>query len=318
MEYYINILRETSIELIKNGMGQKQIFDIIRKTFKDQVNNLPKQKILYCTTYGGFGLTNEFCEFIYKDYDQNKNIEISYYPERVYTVKFLEHYGKSLAETYPIIAILINNYLHYDLDTKFRHFHRLKFKKLDLEIININKQKIINNNVFGDKELLNNNLLYSINVEEYTKKSLDRALNNIPNVLELCESNINEIMSLLKETFTDEQIDQILHIISDIKYRNNSLSFHNAVKKYGELDPIIWNYTYDRFYNSAMIFLLSQIKNKNQDLIKNDIISINDNLYLEIGLTFAAEGCKLGIAEIPANLDWKITEYDGLESVVLI
>jgi len=321
MEGYFNILRETSITLLKNGIGQRQIFDIIRKALKDEVNNLPKQKILYCATYGGFGLTNDFAEFIYKDYDQNVDTEISYYPERVYTVKFLEPYGKSLAEKYPIIMILVNNYLHYDLDDKFRYLHRLRYKKQDLDNIKINKEKIINNTVFGDKELINETyyLQYPLNVEEYTKESLEIALTKLPNILELCESNINEIMSVLRETFIDEHIDQILEIISKTKY-DNSLIFHNAVKKYGELNPIIWNYTHDKFYNSAMIFLLSQLKdtNQNQDLIKNNNIPIHDNLYLELGLTFAAEGCKLGIAEVPANLDWKITEYDGLETVILI
>jgi hypothetical protein len=133
----------------------------------------------------------------------------------------------------------------------------------------------------------------------------------IPNILELYEENIAELVKLLKKQFTDEQINNMIQISKTIinSYCTN-ISFQDAIINYGELNHNIWQYTYKKFNYIAMYYLImdKSIINK----------TVHDKLYLELGLTFAADRCKLSIIDIPATSDWKIEEYDGFETIVLV
>jgi hypothetical protein len=106
----------------------------------------------------------------------------------------------------------------------------------------------------------------------------------------------------------------------------DKLSFCDAVTKRGVADDHAWrNQT---FYNRyAIMYLLSiQRQSKNveehiRDLVEDRFVEVDDdNLQGRAEETFGllcASGrySKLAIAQVPALLDWTVSEYDGLERV---
>lgn len=326
----LKVLCEVSQRLLHMGVSQKQMFDSIRTTLEKEIDNMPKIKVLYSTSPTTFALTQEFTSFIFKDYDHMQCSErtvIEYYPERIYPVQFLLPFGKHIATQYRYASCMIHNYLHYDFDQIFSLISRLKRLNARLEQVDLNVNSIsaaLVNEAFGDndKPVTNKFLAHPLCTEHFTKRALERMIDeHIPSYKKELNQQKQEIFDDLTVNFTPKQIEQMMNISYDPPNRS-SQSFQDAVNRFGECSPHIWLYTHQRFNIKAMIFIsqhIMLIADAHFDLFQNKpFYYSHPEFHRELALTFAADDCKLNIAEVPSALSWKIERKDGYECITYL
>jgi len=93
------------------------------------------------------------------------------------------------------------------------------------------------------------------------------------------------------------------------------MSLLEAVHYYGENHWAVWE-CQSTFSRIAMRFLV-----RFPDLFKEIVLDddVNEKMLLKAGLAFASSSsCTLQVHKVPELMDWKIHEYDGLESIQVI
>lgn len=326
----LKVLCETSQRLLYMGVSQKQMFDAIRRTLEKEIDKMPKSKVLYSTSPTIFALTQEFTSFIFKDYDLMQCSErtvIEYYPERIYPIQFLTPYGKHIASKYRYVSCMIHNYLQYDFDQVFSLISRIKRLNARLEQVELNQNAIsasLSNEFFGknDVPLTNKSLAHPLCTEDFTKRALEIMADElIPDFKSDIIKQKQEIYDDLTMKFTQKQIDQMMNIACDT-FNRPSRSFQTAVNQFGECSPHLWLHTHQRFNIKAMIFIsqhIMLISDAYFDLFQNKpFYHTHSELYKELALTFAADNCKLNIAEVPSALSWYIERKDGYEQIMYL
>ncbi|KAG2490433.1 hypothetical protein HYH03_011069 [Edaphochlamys debaryana] len=103
------------------------------------------------------------------------------------------------------------------------------------------------------------------------------------------------------------------------------LPFLDAVERFSPRDPVIWTHQY-RYIKGVMRFLhtggLDKVLNAITDTrtdtrsdTRTDSVGCSD---MEMGCLCAASAyCRLKVVHVPQLVDWGISEYDGLESIVM-
>jgi hypothetical protein len=255
----------------------------IKKGLKQEVSKLPKTKILYNDCYGSFLLTDHFVGFAYSrqqgsQQGSQQRHTIAQYPERIFPVPHVIPYGQQVAAMYPWVVCAVFNYMYYKLEDVFKHIRHMR------------------------KELASPRDIIGVISNEY-------GFNN------------SIVQSML------ESID------NRISNDGVSINFLDAVHKLSQYNPSIWSYDNNKFEHTAMKFIydrLSYLETRatrkyvvvaNTDIMaeyaRSELLPIDmDSVYVELGLLCAAgPGCRLQIAEVPSLLEWKISEYDGLETI---
>lgn len=274
----IQSLCQTSVILLKKGVSQSSMFSAIKRALKQEASKLPKTNILYNDCYGSFLLTDHFVGFAYSRQQGVHRHTIVQYPERIFPVPHILPYGQQVAAMYPWIVCAVFNYIYYKLDEVFKHIRHLY------------------------KEAASHSDIIDIIATEYS-------------------FNKNVVKSMLES------------INNRISNDGTPMNFLDAVHKFSQYNPCIWSYDNNRFENTAMKFIYDRLayletegKRKyvvvaNTDIMAEDarseLLPIDiDSVYVELGLLCAAgPGCRLQIAEVPSLLEWKIADYDGLETI---
>ena len=92
MEQIKEILVSHAVELFsKHSVKQDEMFQWIRDAITSSVSDLPKQRILYCGTYGGYSLSEEFEKFI-------RTKKISFHKHREMAATYVQPFGKSILD----------------------------------------------------------------------------------------------------------------------------------------------------------------------------------------------------------------------------
>ena len=132
-------------------------------------------------------------------------------------------------------------------------------------------------------------------------------------------NNIKEKESLIEwDTLPYDVKIAITHIKPNTSPTTNMMSFMDLydMKSYDKA----WE-SQKYFDNSAVFFLLHARKDNSivYDYFKKHVKAEDDGIYEKLSF-LAASGyfCKLAKTYVPKLLDWKIREYDGKESIVLL
>lgn len=320
-ELLISKLNNIVSELISNhGVTHENIKKEIFKTVKEQSDKLPKLQVLYNKAYGGFGYSEDFMD--YKEdniepIDEESNIDL--YGHRVDAVKRVEKYGAYCKEKYPLIVQMISIYKQYCLGDVFSNAESYKYYRSNIEKFNKYIDQINSYENFGELEYKYTYISYDLfKTDEFHKYTKDSLLLLVNKEKSKTEKQLTSYI-LFNEGKVGKDICELIY--SEIEKKNKykedmwlreekKYTFIDAVIKYGQDNIEIWNH--QPYYNTtAMKFLV-----KYSDMLVNNSVECTD---MDIGLLCAnGKYCKLTVGEAPQLLSWKIGEYDGLESIVVM
>ena len=292
--------KKTILELIKKYKHKDLVIELRNILISESKSkDLKPNRILYCNSYGNFEYSQAFMIFL--------NYDDIWIDDRIGVVKKLKEFGKDCILKYPEIARLVTIYNYYDLGKVFTDIKTIYIYENNLSyLMNLLEKTKNSNQTYGNSdEFIEDSLLYHLDITKYTKLNIiiscEQAiliLINKINDLKTClkNHNIKELLdfySLHKTTYT--YIGFIEFADAPTKSKWNYQKYYDAhAMQYIELYPNIYNY--------------------------NNIELTLANTHIEdIGLLYAStNNCLLKIKEIPALLDWRISEFDGLESIITL
>lgn len=134
----MDTIKKIAVDLVLNhNIKHSEINLEISKAILEESNKLPKIRVLYCETYGGYGYSKEFLKYKGTDDDE----------DRVNDLPLIVSFGIKMINQYPEIASMIRKYVFYDLKHIFDKASSYKFK---LEKI---KDELLTKNIIIDKIL---------------------------------------------------------------------------------------------------------------------------------------------------------------------
>lgn len=183
----------------------------------------------------------------------------------------------------------------------------------------------------------------------YTKESYERVCEELARRIEVNKTDKQKTVDDAKANIDDAQwcaiyndLEPIVHqMIEESNTRYETLKkykcFASALEEVGDCDPFIWSmlkdYKFDAYamrylrikhqdYEAETMFPEGEEKVEFYDyLLTHSLVKLSEPMYqqliTDVGLVCASSKyCNLAICEVPQYVDWRIHEYDGLESVV--
>lgn len=328
MEDYIANLRSiVKILIIDYKVPHKQIRNEIYKTVEELSSKLPKTKVLINTAFGGYEYSDEFLEFIKANKstlppipdDLKEQLTKSYYFDRLEYVYYIDSFGASCKTKYPFITKLIAIHNKYKLPELYYQLNQVKYCTMEKERAE-NCMTIVNetpDTQFGAATIIEYLSLYDHTFQKsilkYTKESLFKCINEKHNTLihniESAKNTINTLLASAPHLIT------LFHDNWDVYPETSShgrqIDFVTSIQKNSEDDPNIWKS--QQYYTNTIMYFLQEYQTQFEITPEEITQYCTDN---ELGLLCASSTyCKLKIAEAPQLLYWKISEYDGKESI---
>ena len=334
-------------ELIVNqGVKHKHIITHIHDTLVKEAANLPKIQVLYNNAYGGFEYSRHFRDFVHQS---SSSCDVYDDKTRVSCVKYIIPFAKLYLEKYPYIKDLLYLYEHYKLskviDIVVSVVHNKQYitklrNRIDVydELLNNKKyhgDEVVNDDIIDrdppKKDLIGCPAYKYLHFISLTQEKISRTQSII-------EKNITKGSSLIGHDVFDDMTSIVRQIVDDDGLYpkvspSHPSTFLKAVEKFGEQDYKIWIKN-SKFNEKVMRYLLIKKKDVEQlpeakdgmiydFLITHDYLPIDHSVYDSMVNKFGlqcASGlyCSLVIGEVPALVDWKIEEYDGQETLIIL
>ena len=280
--------------LIENeGHTVKELVRLLRSFAVELSKDKPPIKIVYCATFGAFGYSDAYLDFV--DVDQVDEL----YFNRV--DNDIEKNMISFAE------FILNKY--HDLDKILKIYYKYKiFQVFDRATTVSNNLLVVTNllleNDFSTEEtesITDDSIFYCAN--KFKKFTRDQLLSFQQIMVDFLN---RETDSLCARTYKFKKEDKT-HV-----QRNSYISF--ADSDIENLIPDMWSQQ-NHFDPCQMRFIQWCIKNHPSDFDVDDWSLYNDEL-IYIGLMLASSRhCKLDYVDVPFYSDWRITDYEGRERV---
>ena len=347
-------IQKTAIELLsKHDVKQNVIFSWIRKAFEEHTENMPKVRVLYNATYGGYGFSKEFMMFRAKGAlcggvfggEFDKDVVKCHKEHRVKAVPDIIPFGKAILEREDMrdLKHVLYHYHKHNYNVFFSKQHEYESKKKQLKYYHDNVQNL---KVY----LADPKSKYAANEDPYTLTLhcltfLERnfsyyAKAQLEDLLNLCESegavfvedlekqisqarqDIVDVegedgfLDICKYTaFHEKQKSQIHKNRSYLEYRDSKVPFIVDLFKQGWNDMHIWLYKSHSYSVITIMYLSTKVKDLPPMEETDDIWN---ELYERFGLLCASSAySQLKIEEVPALVEWKVGEYDGKERVYM-
>lgn len=335
------------------NVKQSEIYELIRATLLNKVNELPKQRVLYNACYGGFGFSKEFNSFYLRD--AHDTIHIRDYDSRQlaipYIIPFAKHVISKILHEYPYFRDMLYTFQKYNLNKVFLCIASIASTERDLALLETNANELrdylANNSVTPEKPcsvshwvltFVKTNfpryapqdlqgLLDEYDKGEMQKKHHDSIIQHRDTIMNLVPESIFEKMRTFYDIFerqkkTDE--DQYGYSAYRVQARNR---FMKLVEKHGLKHNHTWSFQ-SYYHTCAVAFMFESYqclnfvydKSKVFDIFQGKHIDIDEKTLTTVEETFgllcaSSTYAHLKIAEVSASLEWEIAEYDGLEQV---
>lgn len=256
--------------------------------------------ILYNSTYGGFSMRREFLIELFKIYPAHTEIG-----KKIFTMEKInnqEIFKKENLETEYFIHYMITD--KYIIDTHNNEYYYISELCSDLRanqeliqyIFERTYLKIINNDEFTPYFY---NALFQFDKIKFTKEITEEEANT--RLIELTQLSQDEIYDFTPENIVNRRRRR--HIIKNDNNRlpKNIIFYKNGFKQ----NDSYYEFTFDINITKNNIYdILSEI---------NDCILLDYILFDDINGSCAS----LSIEKINKSYEWKISEYDGSETVRL-
>jgi DNA-binding ferritin-like protein (Dps family) len=313
--HLINNVKDLIVNL---GVSHKEIIKGIHDAVIELGNSLPKIQVLYNNTYGGYGLSEEFIEYV-RQYEPELNKSLSDNKEyRIKTVQYILPFGHYVLQKYPVFKDLLVIYHHYNLNKIFDNIsssyyledrlQSLYKRKTQLEKILDNeyshgtktpKKYVLNDddddasdvdvNIVTIHDFVGNNY---VRLEGYTKETYEEAIETINKEI---DTNLSTIDKYKSSTISEDYLTEVVYddmkqiIYSLIKDEDRHfkdkyyISLLGAINKFGVDDHRIWEF--QNMYNKRALQYLF-IKSKDyipQDTKEHHVYDfVFSNTYIEI------------------------------------
>ena len=322
-------LISTSITLLQDhGIKQKQVFDWIREGLHTYSETFPKERVLYNSTYGGYGLNNEFisyCDIVKHKRDNN----------RTKYVKHIKPFGEHILKQEYCNGLFQVLYLyeHYNFDEIVSLVKEYKHK--------VEKKQNIASNLLGLQEYLKcpkstycdetnmkkkhkhycyykpSSFLFSganITYDRFKKEDLEEFLETytdteIMNEINACKNNI---LKHVPEYILDELdvfIDEYNKLVDDYikthlyESRENNKTFLQLLINEGYTNRKTWRYQ-NKYEDIGILFLSKKQKDYLQQLSDTNSYNDQNKIY-----DFAVFNKNI---EILSNVKTFVIEHFGL------
>ena len=330
------VLCKTALKLVKDfDVSIGSIFQLITKTFEENCTRLPAIPVLYNGCYGGYQKSEDF----YKYLSTVKVMKDPYENPRVTYAKMMGDYGgRYIKTTYPFVYDILYTFFKTkiaDICKKYRLIVNeiKKIEALDYNVkllddylekdvpCNKNLEKCMKLGKYLLTSKLEPSMLDMLSKEDIQtfRKSID--VDSIKGEYTLMIKSLRKeqyIPCNLPDSFEEVLIEFLKnHQVNKISV-SDLLSFTEAIEKYGETSETIWNHQ-NYGENTSLIFL-THLKSNHQHIYEsfktNKSMLSPTEVDTKIGL-FCASGqySSLEISYVPCYVNWKISDYDGLETV---
>lgn len=300
MQQKLDQVLRLSRELVyDHGMKQNVIYKTITQHLKESSKRT--EYVLYNDCYGGFSYSDQY--IIYT--------KVRHGSKREGCRDNIIAFGKMLCEKYPRISNMLSVYhkdgMEEQTDKCVEYKHLLKqTKMMETNLRNISNMSRDTRISYSDTIL---GLVFSC---MYSVKKFQEDGNGkytIGELVDALQEKIHENRLEMEEMYPtlNLQLLDVLDILNSTNTKSKTKSFLSAVEEFGELDHGIWD-CQSHLCSKSMKCILKMGSTSTQEP--------DDMVYESFGLLGASGrySC-LKFAEVPAELEWTITEYDGLETI---
>jgi hypothetical protein len=167
-----------------------------------------------------------------------------------------------------------------------------------------------------------------VDCEHYSRRELEDFLEEVrnKNPTTECKDTISvakiQVSALVGETIMKEVLQYVKQETKKERKRVNNdsrKSFISQLTKHGWKSTEAWSTFYRSYNMSAMRFIIAKWKPGHDFVSGGSTQELEDEYYEKFGLLCASDtyAC-LDIKDVPALVEWKVTDYDGLEKVVVV
>lgn len=300
------ILRLSHELVFDHGVKQDVIFKEITKHLRK--TSTKKEYVLYNDCHGGFSYSDEYCEYakVYK-----RECKRHGYRDKIIS------YGKMLCDKYPKVASMLHKY--HTLNMKHETSKCLKYRTLkknkDMMEKNLSQFLQLPSGTrieYGD---VLQGIVYSCMYSMVSLKMNPKGKYQVQQLIDLLKSHIHDTSQEIQDVYPSLMLPILEHLDNKTVNTDRKLSkltFISAITQLGESDPNIWNYQKHVCSTTMKCMLLMDDHAPNAE-------ALDEYVYECFGLLGASGtyAC-LKFAEVPAELSWNISEYDGLEHVYVV
>lgn len=308
---------------LNNDIKQFEFHKIIKEVLKDCVKDLPPTRVMYNACHGGFDYSDDFEKFV-GDY---------IYGERETTVKHIIPFAEHILATQDTSLLrILYIYNKYNMKTIFSHIYCIHSKRKDNICIAMNMEKLRNYTRYvcpSKPQMFLSDYFFM------TTSNLDISKYDPVKVIEIKQQNkgkayldknneeINKAIIKIKELYDNADIDDMVAFYNDFNKddgycgKEERLTFVENLKKLGYKNKKTWEHQSHYCINAIMYII------ENYSRFEAENIEVNEDIMHSVkerfGLLCASDKyAQLAIYDVPAKLDYKINEYDGLEGVVVL
>lgn len=302
-----HVLRLSRELVFDHGMKQRDIYKAITKHLLESSTN--KIHILYNDCYGGFSFSNQFCKYagVVERGDYNRKCHDD-----------IVRFGKMLCDKYPKVSTMLSIYHKHDMNhhtTECLTYNTLKKQKAMMEK-NVEQLLRLPSDMYIHTTDVIQGLVFSCMYHIIDITEDKNGKYTVQQLIDELQRKIDETAVKMEDMLPNLNL-YIYNVLGheSMKSKNTKkgeYTFLTAIEKYGESDSAIWDH--QSHVNSTAMKCL---------LLMDDSLFIAAPLDEHVNECFGLMGASgkhscLKFAEVPAELSWTISEYDGLESVQVV
>jgi hypothetical protein len=315
--------------VFEEDFDQKQIYREVTQHLKKEAGKYPKTPVLYCASYGGFGYSDEFCDFF-----NTKCLpslpsphEITQLHDlRTDMVPHIVQFGADICASNPLLEKLLYAYVFFDVQAIMKECHNhLQNIKYLASLKEAHASLIAHMNAANDhntstspspsKTMYDFGWLMCIYQCMKWHEYVPESLNEIKETLEKQIGVFEKDIIRFKHTHLNKRV---LAFLEKTKATTSCRKI-NFLKHLEALDvnsPDLWLHQ-SHVDQKAMEFICESGLYEELDELNSP--TIKTKVHTLTGLICASgECCKLDIRYVPYKMGYEIHEYDGLESVEII
>lgn len=314
--------------MLNDGVTHSEMVVALREAVLSVAEKMPKIHVAICGTHGGYGYSKGFEKYLDENGVDRDDVWCTCHRKDI--VPYIGAYGAVCFALYPEVARMVEMYLESGSNAErvVSGLVKVGRSRRGKQKIHERYKAIVEKGVFGEEECTS---FFSViapyhDACSYTRESVDVCYERA--VATYTKDEMEGMDTLAEVGCTGEEVEAMLEEFATDKRQEAAygrddwrggedggyMDFEEAIAKYGLDHWAIWLSQYELDPTT-----MRYIKNKGVEVVPQVDPQVDPQVvHMKMGLMFASSPyCKLVIAEVFQLLDWKIKEYDGLESIVV-
>ena len=304
MEEFLKVSRDL---IGKEDATFKQLISELRSLSVEMSKDKPPIKVLYCASFGCFGFSKSYLSFFEQDEDAIYTNRIDNEIESK-----LKSFARFILDKYPQVDQILRIYYKYNISDICEIAMQHQLKKINTSMVTKNLEAV--------KSLIQDN--YELPIDETKTITHVSMFFTTDCFKKYTKAQLIELQRKMTEYLTIEEMPQGLvslahNFYTECKeYRHHGSFDAFADSDLANLTPDMW-FQQNHFVPFQMRFIHWCIQNKKYEFNVDDWSFENESHLVSIGLMLASgRHGKLDYVDVPFYSDWKITDYDGRETIM--